>query len=217
MSKELDKDYKVPEGFEPHLIYPDGVNGIPCVGFAILKQADETQLLFNIEEKVPALPLLESGKFWYMGWDIPTPYAIDANKQCWMGGGHGEALVPVTAERIIEESGADTDNDRLCKLLGVEPPMAEWQKKALAAGWTPPEKRTNEMSATTTTEGKIQFVRRSITTKRDMAPSFRREAEEAMKKKSATAAAMAVAALFSAAKLEAEADGQENALKVLFG
>jgi hypothetical protein len=145
----LDPNYKVPKGFEPHLNYPDGKTGVPVVGLAVLNFEgveyhfqDIEDLLFNIEEKVPALPLKRYAKLWHKGWDIPDYYAIDASGQCWGAlGGHGSVLYPVTPEELLNITDSDNDKTLICQVLSREPPMLDWQKKALAAGWTPPAKK----------------------------------------------------------------------------
>jgi hypothetical protein len=140
--KRLDTDYKVPEGFEPILNYPDGVNGIPVVGEAKLQvhEGYRGDFVFDIETKVPALPLRGNGLLWSTGWDIPTRWAIDAEGRCWMDNAHGHPLEVVDPKALIGDAEQESDKNHIRKLLGMEIPMPEWQRLAIAAGWTPPTK-----------------------------------------------------------------------------
>lgn len=86
-------------------------------------------------------PLKAFGEIWDRGWSIPTPWAIDANDQCWMGGGHGEALHPCTAERILTDMDNNEQEDEandVRKILGLGVKRPSWMTSALNAGWEPP-------------------------------------------------------------------------------
>jgi len=135
---KLDKNYKVPFGFYPHMNYPDGVHPVPVVGLCAYITSVGRELLFNIKNgPSPTLPFIAFGEIEHMGWDINTPWAIDADKQCWMGGGHGEAMSPVPVKGLMNEAESDEDKEEIAKALGMEPPELSWQKKARAAGWGP--------------------------------------------------------------------------------
>jgi len=146
---KLDKDYKVPEGFHPVLNYPEGMigeEGVPIAGLASLRIGKHRCLTFRIENGYPALPLLVHGEIQHVGWDIPTRYAIDGDRGCWMDNAHGHALMPVEKEELLQlacnELRNDEDIERLHKILGVTPPEPGWMKEARAAGWRPPKEET---------------------------------------------------------------------------
>ena len=79
-------------------------------------------MLFYVKEGLPALPLKDWGKFWHVGWDIPTYYAIDANNQCWMDNYHGGAMFKTTTKGLIGEANEQGENEvlRLGAILGLE-------------------------------------------------------------------------------------------------
>jgi hypothetical protein len=87
------------------------------------------------------LPLRHSGEITNMGWDIATPWAVDATGQCWIGGGHGEALTPCIPDHIVSSMETEGDEESahdMRALLGLKPKRRVWMTSALAAGWTPP-------------------------------------------------------------------------------
>lgn len=143
-----DRDYKVPEGFEPVLNYYDdarGVStneGIPVVGVCKLLGVGKygRDVEFEIGEPpdhVPALPLAAVGELWHRGWDIPTQWVIDAVGQCWKDGAHGGALYPVESGRLLDEAERQADRNYIRGLLGMQPEEPEWMAAARAAGWKP--------------------------------------------------------------------------------
>lgn len=141
---KLNKDYRVPEGFHPVLNYPDGETGIPVVGLAGIKLDGHGILTFCIEEKCPKLPLWEHGEIRHLGWDIPTRYAIDADRGCWIDNAHGHPLVPIEKKEFLHFIRSELRDDeatikRLHEVLEVDSPEPGWMKKARAAGWRPPE------------------------------------------------------------------------------
>jgi hypothetical protein len=137
----LDKNYKVPEGFEPVLNYRNDKAGEPVVGECRLKDSGWNGLVFDIGDPVdvvPALPLRASGEIWHTGWDIPTRWAIDALGSCWMDNAHGHALCLVQVSRLLGEAETQMSRNHIRMILGMEPEEPEWMSKARAAGWTPP-------------------------------------------------------------------------------
>lgn len=96
---------------------------------------DETSQAF-------AHPHKAFGEIWDRGWSIPTPWAIDANGQCWKGGGHGEPLHPCLPEHITEEMDNENQEDEaneVRKILGLGVKRPSWMTSALEAGWEPPD------------------------------------------------------------------------------
>ena len=139
-----DKNYSPPAPFGPFL----GISGPyneetseypsePVIGMWVYEG-----IVFHISDEVqPALPLKMVGNTKLINWEVPkqqvkdTQYAIDANNQCWKRKVDGVGLFPVSAETLL----LDTDEEKICASLGVEPPELDWQKKAKAAGWISPE------------------------------------------------------------------------------
>lgn len=134
----LDKDYKVPDGFEKVLLYPDGQNGVPIVGLAGYPIQNGRELIFCIEDKVPKLPFKKTGELWQTGWDISAKYAIDSNNQCWLNNAHGDALRPVEQEILVSEPEREEERNEIRRILGLEIPMPEWAQTAIRAGFIPP-------------------------------------------------------------------------------
>lgn len=66
----------------------------------------------------PALPLLGYGELYSTGWDIPTRWAIDANKVCWMDDAHGHPLEKISSQELLCEAEQEVDKNMLRKLLG---------------------------------------------------------------------------------------------------
>ncbi len=131
-------DYKVPEGFLPVLDYLNTQDGEPVVGECRLN-IDGEDLFFHIDEKVPVLPLKGYGQIWHKGWDIPTRWAIDGSKQCWIDNAHGDCLYPVEDYILLGTSENDSERGDIRSCLDLEPEEPEWMKKAKAAGWQPPK------------------------------------------------------------------------------
>lgn len=119
-----------PEGFSPCYLF----EGDPEKEFLLTDCATAEGLTFSSEQKLPSLPLLLQGKIWHEGWDIPTRWAIDSNKQCWMDEASGQSLKKVSRYRLLNSS----DELSIRQVLGVRPKMPDWAKAALANGWTPP-------------------------------------------------------------------------------
>lgn len=141
----LDKNYKVPEGFEPVLNYRNDQAGEPVVGECRLKGSGYSRhLVFFIGDPadvIPALPLKDHGELWHTGWDIPTRWAIDASGACWMDNAHGHALCPVPVGALLGEAENQSARNRIRASLGMEPEELEWMVAARAAGWRPPESK----------------------------------------------------------------------------
>lgn len=144
---KLDKNYKVPEGFQPVLNYrEDSVNGTPVVGLARLSGYTRRGLEFSIENGAPKLPLKKWGELWHVGWDIPNQYAIDADNNCWVGSDHGGELTKVPTEVLISTADTEEEKNDIRQFLGIALPMPEWAKTALSHGWVPPKDWTWENS-----------------------------------------------------------------------
>lgn len=141
--------FVIPEGFEPVLSYADDqVNGTPKPGLVSLTKLPDgfkvrgRALEFEVKVKVPALPLLAVGEAWFVGWDIPTRWAIDANKQCWKDNAHGYPLQPCSEQELLAEYADDERGRNTVRAyLGLAPEEPSWMRMARAAGWTPPEKK----------------------------------------------------------------------------
>ncbi len=138
---ELDKTYKVPEGFEPVLNYrEEPETGTPVVGVARLVGVNDAyRLEFDVSDGAPTLPLKTRGSIEHRGWDIPTRYAIDADGVCWMDNAHGHPLSRTTGDRLIANAEDESRRNAIRSALGIEFPMPEWAQIAKRAGWTPPE------------------------------------------------------------------------------
>lgn len=86
----------------------------------------------------PSLPFLLTGQAHYKGWDIPTLWAIDGLKQCWVNDGHGGDLQRVPRSCLLVELNDDT-RDKVLAAFGLKPKMPDWMSKARAQGWSPPD------------------------------------------------------------------------------
>lgn len=90
----------------------------------------------------PTFPLMYSGEIWYIGWDIPGYWAVDADGRGFADfGAHGICLEPCEIGRIISEienSDYPVDEIKLRKLIARKPPLPGWVSAAMLAGWTPP-------------------------------------------------------------------------------
>ena len=143
---ELDKNYKVPEGFEPVLNYrntddgePD--DGEPVVGYARLLITNSKRYLhfdFCIKDGAPTLPLKNYGELWSTGWDIPTRWAVDAHLQCWMDDAHGHVLNKTMVSSLLAEAESERDKNNIRQIFNMKPMLPDWVRSARAAGWTPP-------------------------------------------------------------------------------
>src|SRR5512146_2520297 len=100
------------------------------------------------DECQPEFPLKDSGEVWYVGWDIPGYWAVDANGQGFADfGAHGICLKPCAIEKIIREVEAHEDEGagaRLRKLVGRKPPLPGWIRYALSTGWIAPASFSRE-------------------------------------------------------------------------
>jgi len=148
--EEQKQPFVIPEGFEPVLSYADDeVNGTPKSGLVSLTKLPDgfkvrdRALEFEVDSKIPALPLLAVGEAWFVGWDIPTRWAIDANKQCWKDNAHGHPLQPCSEQELLGEYADDEcGRNTVRAYLGLSPEEPSWMRMARAAGWTPPEKKS---------------------------------------------------------------------------
>lgn len=95
-------------------------------------------LSFYAKDKFPTLPFIARGELPHMGWDIPTRYVVDANKQCWADNAHGGALEYMAASRLLAKVEQEYERMKIRHLLGFKPELLGWMKTALFQGWTPP-------------------------------------------------------------------------------
>lgn len=100
-----------------------------------MTKIDEYDVDFN---GAAAFPRILSGKTWHAGWNIPTLWAIDSNKQCWANDAHGGAIKKVTEARLLSEISDQYQRDAIRKILGKKPELPIWVKFARVHGWTPP-------------------------------------------------------------------------------
>lgn len=137
-------EVKLPDGLDFVFFYKDGL--FPYINENLVQEEGEVRSLrFCVDldnlETLPALPLIMKGEAWTVGWDIPTRWAIDAHKKCWMDDAHGGSLNPVEEGyllSLLREDGRYSLNG-VCTALGRKPPLPEWMSTALQAGWTPPD------------------------------------------------------------------------------
>ena len=136
----------IPEGFLPiwSYHYQDGteVKTLAKTSLGWQKRADGliTRFYINKDKKIPVLPFKTYGDLWHAGWDIPTKYVIDADKQVWLDNAHGGDLCLVSS-KILFSKCKDVENRnyfrKLLNILPLEEP--EWMIKARENGWQPPE------------------------------------------------------------------------------
>lgn len=118
----LDNNWQVPEGFVAVKNYPDGINGVTVVGRVELLLSGKRGVQFWVGEgceQVPVLPI-KTGEMWHRGWDIPTQWAIDANKQCWMDDAHGNCLHPVKPEDLLKTAEEQSVKQQIKRILGLQ-------------------------------------------------------------------------------------------------
>lgn len=88
-------------------------------------------------------PLRSEGKIYYLGWDIPAHWAIDADGKAYADfSAHGCCLSPIEVDRLIshlESNRCEADAVALRSMIGRRPVLPSWMKSALDAGWTPPD------------------------------------------------------------------------------
>jgi hypothetical protein len=90
-------------------------------------------------EGIPKEPLRLFGRLWHVGWDIPTLFAVDQDRRCWMNGAHGGNLIEVEARRLLAECQEDdTIRDQVRGALELKPGLPGWAATALKNGWVPP-------------------------------------------------------------------------------
>lgn len=78
-------------------------------------------LEFDITKGEPALPLQEAGNIYHNGWDIPTRYAVDAQRQAWMDNAHGHALHRVSMSDLLITFETPKERLALETKLGLTP------------------------------------------------------------------------------------------------
>lgn len=100
------------------LYYPEGER--PFEGRKELTGILTFHVDFDCTDGEPALPLKDFGKVYHTGWDIPTPWAIDANGQAWRGGSHGDPLEKIDVYRVVGLAESAGDRLELAKKLGLE-------------------------------------------------------------------------------------------------
>lgn len=88
--------------------------------------------------KEPTLPLLLEGETMTVGWDIPTRWAVDSDKRCWMDNAHGHKLDTCKVTELLKEVNY-AQSKEVCQLFDFDPPKPPWYAEAIAEGWTPPK------------------------------------------------------------------------------
>lgn len=78
------------------------------------------------------------GEHWDVGWDIPTIWAISADRKCWINDGHGGDLVETTPTNLLGMLKEDPKIDEIRGSFGLKPKKPAWIEQARKAGWTPP-------------------------------------------------------------------------------
>lgn len=128
------------DGFDPVFNYQNGVTPSLYPNCVKLVVGNHT-LTFSFDMMTPAnfptIPLRGYGKVWHEGWDIPTEWAVDGSGNCWMDNAHGGGVVRCSNSELLN-LGEGESKARIYKCLGRKPPMPDWIKGALSAGWTPP-------------------------------------------------------------------------------
>lgn len=80
----------------------------------------------------------KAGLVWHDGWDIPTLWALDANKIPYVNDAHGGSLKQSTIVQLLELLRDMPDETTIRRELGLKPRLPSWVRSALAEGWTPP-------------------------------------------------------------------------------
>lgn len=114
-----------PEGFESVYLYKSkriNSKNIQEIATQVTDTVKEntSKVRFCIKDGYPALPLIEQEEIWHEGWDIPTEYAIDGNKQCWMNNAHGGSLCKVAADHLVSSFEVPEMRLYIERLLGLK-------------------------------------------------------------------------------------------------
>jgi hypothetical protein len=132
-----------PEGFEPVFLYHDGRTPYVRDGVVRVRVPDQNSLEFAADwtkaETLPSLPLKGHGGISHQGWDIPTRWAIDSANKCWADNAHGHSLHRVEEKELLGMARSEDAYalNSMHRILGKKPPLPEWARTALSAGWTP--------------------------------------------------------------------------------
>lgn len=97
----------------------------------------------EISERDVVYPLRGHGVIPAVGWDIGSPWLVDATGTIWANtGGHGGPMkILRDPERLISEFMLCDDEDganELRTLVGMKTKRPSWMTTAMRAGWTPP-------------------------------------------------------------------------------
>lgn len=153
ITEKAQADGTFPVGFLPSFHYDEGKGEAAKIQENLVRvritddggvRRRNDDLLFFAEgfkpENLPALPLRGHGEIWTVGWDIPTRWAVDALGRAWADNAHGGAMDSCTPDSLLSEARESPNSlVTLHKLLGRKPPLPEWARAALSAGWTPPK------------------------------------------------------------------------------
>lgn len=130
----MNENCKAPEGFEIALFDLDGEPDFDYAGLTI----NEEEFIFFVKDKIPKLPLKNTGEIWNVLYDTPIKYAIDADNQCWMNDRDDSSLYQVSRENFLFESKDEREKNNFRRILGLDIPMPQWAQIAIKAGFIPP-------------------------------------------------------------------------------
>jgi hypothetical protein len=84
-------------------------------------------------------PLVASGQYMTLGWDIPTYWAVLEGGIALMSNGHGSRLERVDPSQLLNDAADNLVSlGRIRKALGMKPPLPQWVRLARENGWVPP-------------------------------------------------------------------------------
>jgi hypothetical protein len=81
---------------------------------------------YIITEK-PVGSIKLKGQVLHKGWDIPSNWAIDSNKQCWKDNAHGATLNPCTTDELLLLLKEDDNQDTINAVMGLLGLSKEYQ------------------------------------------------------------------------------------------
>lgn len=138
--KEAQDRGEFPKGYDAIFYHRHDRTPVIKEGFVVVHTDSSDFLEFYVPgyKKLPTLPILAHGKSWHSGWDIPTRWAIDADRNGWVDNAHGHALRRFDGDLVTYFSDSYSTQVAIAKALGRKPRMPEWMRISLEAGWTPP-------------------------------------------------------------------------------
>lgn len=80
----------------------------------------------------------KAGMVWHNGWEIPTLWALDANKIAYVNDAHGGSLQQCQTTRLLELLRDHEAENTVRRELRLKPRLPSWARHALSSGWTPP-------------------------------------------------------------------------------